>query len=169
MICEKIQKAVNDQINFELYSAYIYASMSSYYLSINLPGFANWMRVQVQEEMAHATFMFDYLNQRGGRVLLQPIAGPETDWSDPAAPFIQAYGHELEVTSRIHNIINIAMEERDHATVNFFQWFVKEQVEEEANTDGVNRQMVLVGNDRSGLFMIDRELALRVFLQPVMV
>ncbi len=168
MISAKIQQAINDQINFELYSAYIYASMSTYYLSINLPGFANWMRVQVQEEMAHATFMFDHMNQRGARVLLQPIAGPDTDWPDPAAPFKQAYEHELEVTRRIHNIINIAMDERDHATINFYQWFVKEQVEEEANTDGVCRQMALIGSDKSGLFMIDHELALRVFVQPIM-
>jgi ferritin len=169
MISPKIQTAINDQINFELFSAYLYASMSTYYLSINLPGFANWMRVQVQEEMAHATFMFDYLNERGGRVLLQPIAGPQTEWNDPAEPFKQAYEHELEVTRRINNIINIAMDERDHATMNFYQWFVKEQVEEEANSDGVNKQMILIGNDRSGLFMIDRELATRVFMPPVMV
>lgn len=169
MLSEKIQQALNDQVNFELYSAYIYASMSAYYLSINLPGFANWMRVQVQEEMAHATFMYDHINARNGRILLQPIAGPETNWSDPAAPFIQAYQHEVEVTGRINKISNLAMEEKDHATITFLQWFTKEQVEEEMNTDAVNKQMLLIGNDRSGLFMVDRELALRIFVPPVMV
>lgn len=166
MISEKMQQAINDQVNFELYSAYIYASMSAYYTSINLPGFANWMRVQIQEEMVHATMMYDYVNSRGGRVLLQPIAGPDTDWPNPAAPFQQAYSHECVVTSRIHNLVNLAMEERDHASVAFLQWFVTEQVEEEANTDNVVRQMKLVGDDRSALFMIDRELAARVFVPP---
>jgi len=120
----------------------------------------------VQEEMVHATMMYDYLNSRGGRVLLQPIAGPETEWPNPAAPFEQAYAHETVVTGRINAMMNLAYDERDHAAVTFLQWFVNEQVEEESNTDNVVRQMKLIGDDRSALFMIDRELAARVFTPP---
>ncbi len=166
MISEKMQTAINNQINFELYSAYLYMSMSAYYTSLNLPGFANWMRVQVQEELVHATKFYDFVNGRGGRVLLAQIAGPPTDWANPALPFEEAYKHETEVTRRINNLVSLALEERDYASNTFLDWFVNEQVEEESSTDAVVRQMQLIGDDRSALFMLDRELATRVFVPP---
>jgi len=167
MISEKMQDAINEQINAELYSAYLYMSMSAYYQSLNLPGFANWMRVQVQEEMVHAVKFYDFINGRGGRVQLPAIAGPPTDWATPATPFEEAYQHEIGVTRRIHNLVSLALEERDYASNTFLDWFVTEQVEEESSTDAVVRQMKLIGEDRSALFMLDRELATRVFVPPV--
>jgi ferritin len=166
MLNERMQQAINEQINAELYSAYLYASMAAYYTSVNLSGFANWMRIQVQEEMLHAQFMYDFINERGGRVTLFPIAGPPAEWPDPSQPFKDAYAHELDVTRRINDLMNLAHELRDHASASFFQWFVNEQVEEEANADKVVKQLQLTGNAGSGLFMIDRELAARVFTPP---
>lgn len=167
MISEKMQTAINAQINAELYSAYLYLSMSAYYQSLNLPGFANWMRVQVQEELVHATKFYDFMHERGGRVALQSIAGPPIEWASPAAPFEDAYQHEVSVTKRIHDLVSLALEERDYATNTFLDWFVTEQVEEESSTDAVVRQLRLIGEDRSALFMLDRELAMRVFVPPV--
>lgn len=169
MITAKMQDAINDQINYELYSAYIYLSMSAYYLSINLPGFANWMHVQAQEEMFHAMKFYGFVNGRGGRVTLTTIAGPETSWENPSSPFIDALLHEQKVTTRINNLVNMAIEERDHASNIFLQWFITEQVEEEANAEAIIRQLELIGNDKSGLFMIDRELGLRVYTPPTTV
>jgi len=166
MISDTMQAAINEQINAELFSAYLYMSMSAYYQSVNLPGFANWMRVQVQEEMFHAMKFYDYMIERGGTVNLVTIDGPPTVWPDPAQPFTDAYHHEVEVTRRIYNLVSQAMEERDYATNTFLAWFVTEQVEEEANTDAVVRQLKLISDDRSALFIIDRELATRVFVPP---
>lgn len=166
MISKKMEHALNDQLNFELFSAYIYFSMSAFYHSLNLPGCANWMTVQAQEEMVHVTRFFTYLNDRGGRALMQAIPAPETEWESPLAVFEDALAHEQKVTSRINDLVSLSMDERDHATTAFLQWFVTEQVEEEANADSVIRQLKLVGNDKSGLFMIDRELATRVFVPP---
>lgn len=167
MISDKMQEAINKQINAELYSAYLYLSMSAYYQSLNLPGFANWMRVQVQEELVHATKFYDFLHERGGFVKLEAIAGPTIEWQGPAVPFEQAYQHEVQVTKRIHSLVSLAMKEQDYATNTFLDWFVNEQVEEESSTDSVVRKMKLIGDDRSALFMIDRELATRVFVPPV--
>lgn len=167
MISEKMQAAINDQINAELYSAYLYMSMSAYYQHINLPGFANWMRVQAQEELVHATMFYDFIGERGGVVQLFPISGPPTTWENPTQPFKDAYQHETLVTSRINNLKNIALEEHDHATSSRLDWFITEQVEEEASADAVVKQLELIGGQGNGLFMIDRELATRVFTPPV--
>lgn len=167
MISEKMQAAINDQINAELYSGYLYLSMAAFYLDIDLPGFANWMRVQTLEEGVHATMLYDFVHTRNGRVLLQPIEGPKTQWETPAEPFQHAYNHEVEVTRRINNLVSLALEERDHATVTFLDWFVREQVEEEASPLAIVKQLKLIGDDRSALFMLDRELAARVFTPPV--
>ena len=166
MISEKMQTAINDQINYEMYSAYIYLSMSAYYQSINLPGFANWMYVQAQEEMFHAMKFYGFVNERGGRVLLKAIDGPATDWENPSAPFIDALAHEQKVTARINNLVNMAIDERDHASNIFLQWFITEQVEEEANAEAIIRQLDFIGDNKSAIFMIDRELATRVFTPP---
>lgn len=166
MISETMQAAINDQINAELYSAYLYLSMSSYYQSINLPGFAHWMQVQAREELIHAMLFYTYVNTRGGRAILQQVDAPPTEWPNPAQPFSDAYEHETKVTARINNLVDLAMQEKDHATVTFLDWFVDEQVEEEASADAVVRQLKLIGGEGNGLFMIDRELAARVFTPP---
>ena len=161
-----MQKALNAQVNAELYSAYLYLSMSAQFGSKNLPGFANWMRVQCQEEMVHAMKFYDFIIERGGQVVLQAIEGPPTEWETPLAAFEAAYKHEQHVTSLINKLVDLAASESDHATHIFLQWFVTEQVEEEANADAVVQQLKLVGDSVQGLFMVDRELAQRVFTPP---
>lgn len=166
MLSDKMNEALNEQINAELYSAYLYASMEAYFESIDLRGCANWMRVQTQEEMVHATKFYDHIVARDGRALLKPIAGPPTEWASPLAVFEAAYKHETEVTARINRLVDLARQERDHATETFLQWFVTEQVEEESNTSGVVKKLKLAGESGSGLFMVDQELATRVFVPP---
>ena len=166
MISDRIQQAFNKQLNAELYSSYLYLSMAAYFESINLRGFANWMRCQVQEELVHAMKFNDFIVGRGGRVLLMPIEGPPTVWSSPLNAFEDAYRHEQKVTGLINDLVNLAVEEKDHASNAFLQWFVTEQVEEEASADGVVQKLKLAGDQGGGLFMIDQELAARVFTMP---
>lgn len=166
MIKQKIQDELNQQINAELYSAYLYAAMGAYFQSINLKGFGNWMDVQYKEETAHAVRMYNYLNDRGGRVVLTAIDGPPTEWRSPVAVFDAVYKHEQKVTGLINDLVNLAMEEKDHATYNFLQWFVAEQVEEEASADEILQQLKLTADDTSALLMLDRELGQRVFVDP---
>jgi ferritin len=161
-----MQEALNKQINAEIYSAYLYLSMSAHFQSVNLAGFANWMRVQWQEELAHALKFYDYVNERGGRVVLQPVEAPPSAWDSPLALFEHVHQHEQKVTGMINKLVDLAVEIRDHATNNVLQWFVAEQVEEEASADEVVQKLKLVGDDPSALFMIDRELAQRVFVPP---
>lgn len=164
MLSEKMQKALNDQINAEIWSAYLYLSMSAHFQSENLSGFANWMRIQWQEELSHATKFFDYVNERGGKVSLQPIAAVETSWKDPLDVFRATLQHEQHVSSLINNLVDIAVSERDHATNNMLQWFVAEQVEEEANVENIMQQLKLIDGFGHGILMLDRELATRVFV-----
>lgn len=166
MINEKIQEAFNRQINAEIYSSYLYLSMAAYFDSISLPGFANWMRCQSQEELLHAMKFFGFVNERGGRVNLSAIEGPPTEWSSPLKAFEDAYKHEQKVTGMVNSLVNLAIETKDHASNNFLQWFVKEQVEEEASADAVVKKLKLVGDKGNGLFMIDRELGARSFTYP---
>ena len=166
MISEKIQDAINEQIKWELYSAYLYLSMSAQFVSDNLPGFANWMRVQAQEEVAHAMKFYDFLNERGGKVELRPVDGPPTTWDSPLAMFQEGYAHEQIVTGRIGDLMDLAREERDHASEIFFQWFVTEQVEEEASADEVVQELKRIQDNSGALFMLDRELGQRVFTPP---
>jgi ferritin len=166
MIDQKMQEALNKQLNAELYSSYLYLSMAAYFLSVNLGGFANWMRVQTQEEAMHAMKFYDYINERGGRVLLQPVEAPPSEWDSPLAVFEHIYSHEQAVTGMINKLVDLAIKASDHATSNFLQWFVSEQVEEEASADEVVQKLRLVGDDPGALFMIDRELAQRVFVAP---
>ena len=166
MLSKQIQDAINEQINAELYSAYIYASMSAYFQSVNLPGFANWMRVQTQEEVMHAFKFYAYVNERGGRVVLQAIDAPPQEWDSPLAAFEAVYVHEQKVTGLINDLVDLAVKESDHATTNFLQWFVSEQVEEEASADEVVQKLKLVGDAPGGLFMLDREMGQRIFTPP---
>ena len=166
MISEKIQSAINDQINAETYSAYLYWSMVAYFESVNLPGFAAWMRAQVQEEMFHAVKFTNFLYERGGRTLLGPIEGPPTEWDSPLAAFEAAYAHEQIVTGRINDLVRLAREENDPASEIFLQWYVTEQVEEENAADTIVQQLKLMADAPGGLFMLDRELGQRVFTPP---
>ena len=164
MIKDTILEALNKQINAELYSAYLYLSMSAYFESINLKGFANWMMVQAKEEVTHAMRIYDYVVERGGRVKLTAIEQPPTEWKSPLDAFEAAYNHEVKVTQMINELVDLALKEKDHATYNMLQWFVNEQVEEEASADEIVQKLKLVGNERSALFMVDRELAQRKFV-----
>ena len=163
MIKEEILKALNKQINAEFYSAYLYLSMAAYFESINLKGFANWMRVQAKEEVTHAMRIYDYIIERGGRVKLMAIDEPPFEWESPLHAFEAAYNHEVKVTEMINELVDLALKAKDHATYNMLQWFVNEQVEEEASTDEIVQKLRIVGNEGRALFMIDRELAQRTF------
>ena len=146
MINKKMQDALNAQVNAEMYSAYLYLSMESFFKSLNLNGFANWMRVQTQEEMMHAMKIYDFIYERGGRVLLKTVEGPQTKWDSPLAVFEAVLKHEQKVTSLINDLVDLAIEEKDHATNSFLQWFVNEQVEEEASADEKVRQLKMMEN-----------------------
>lgn len=161
MLSEKMEKALNHQLNAELYSSYLYLSMNAYFKSINLEGFANWMYSQAQEEATHAMKFYEFINQRGGRVRLAQIDAPKLEWSSPREVFEDTLKHEQKVTGLINELVETAMGEKDHATQIFLQWFVTEQVEEEENVGGVLEQLKLLGEAKGGLFMIDRELAKR--------
>ena len=166
MINERVRKTINEQINKELFSSYLYLSMSAYFENKNLKGFANWTRVQAMEEAAHGLKFYDYINSRSGRVELTPIAGPKTQWSSILQIFEEIYEHEQMVTDSINNLASVAFEEKDFATQTFIQWFVNEQVEEEAKASGIIEQLKLIGDNSSGIFMLDKELATRVFVPP---
>jgi len=161
MLSQKVEKALNAQLNAEFYSAYLYLSMAAYFKSINLDGFANWMQAQYQEESDHGFKFYHYILQRGGRVALALIDAPPTEWASPMAVFEEVYGHEQKVTALINDLVELSIDERDHATTQFLQWFVAEQVEEEESADGILQQLKLIGDSKGGLFMVDRELAQR--------
>ncbi len=167
MIHEKMEKAINDQINAELYSAYLYFSMAAYFDSINLKGFSSWMRVQSMEELTHFKRFYDFLIARGGRVILSEIKSPPIEWNSPMAAFEDVQKHEQNVTALINSLVDISLELKDHATNSFLQWFVDEQVEEEASVDEVVQSLKLNENNPGGLFIIDKELVQRAFVPPV--
>jgi len=166
MMKEKIQDALCEQINAEIYSSYLYLSMSAHFESANLKGLAHFMRIQAQEELVHVVKFFDFIHSRQGCVTLKPVEGPPTEWASPLDAFEAAYRHEGVITERIHKLVDLCLKHSDHATNQFLQWFVSEQVEEEANADDVVQKLKLMGKDGQGLFLIDRELATRVFTPP---
>ena len=166
MLNKRVEEALNEQINAELWSAYLYLSMAAYFEDQNLSGFANWMRIQYQEETAHAMKFFDYINERGGRVMLKPIDKVDAEWKDIVHAFEDTLEHEQKVTSLIHNLVDIANEEKDHATFNFLQWFVEEQVEEEASADEILNKLKMLDGKGAGIFMMDKEMAGRTFVDP---
>jgi ferritin len=157
----RTQEALNKHANAEFYSSYLYLSMSAYFQSINLIGFAHWMRVQAREELAHAMKFYDHVIERGGRVSLQAVAAPTAQWDSPLAAFEDAHRHEQKVTGLINQLVDEAVQTRDHATNAFLQWFVSEQVEEEASVDAIVQKLKLVGGAPGGLFMIDHHLGER--------
>lgn len=164
MLTKKMEKALNEQINKELWSAYLYLSMAAYFEEKNLPGFANWMRVQSQEEITHGMKIFDYVNSRGGRVLLEPISEVPKEWADTRTVVEETLNHERVVTESINDLVNLAIQEQDHATNNMLQWFVGEQVEEEANVDDLLNKVEMTDGKAHALMMIDKELAGRTFV-----
>lgn len=157
MLKESIEAKLNDQLNKELYSAYLYLSMASYFESISLKGFANWMKVQAQEELTHVAKLFDYINDRNGRVRLGPVDEPPAEWDSPIAVMQNAYEHECWVSEKINECVSLALSENDHSTNTFLQWFVAEQVEEEATADEIVQKLKLIGDNSSGLFLMDNE------------
>ncbi|PWL77320.1 ferritin [Candidatus Gastranaerophilales bacterium] len=167
MISEKLEKAFNEQINKELYSEYLYLSMQAYFERLNLKGFVNWMSVQVQEEHAHAMGMFNYVHERGGKVELEAIDKPQVEWNSPLHVFEEVLKHEEFVTSKINALMDVAEEVKDRAALSFLDWYLKEQVEEESNVGGVLATLKLIKDDAKALLMLDKELAARTFVAPV--
>lgn len=165
MVSDRIQKLLNEQLNKELYSAYLYLSIEAYLTSQNLPGFAHWFRVQTQEERDHALIFFNFINRIGGRVKLVQIEAPQVDFVSVGEALKLTLAHERFVTSSIYGIADASLEERDHKTNTFLQWFITEQVEEEDNADKNIRKFELVKDDGKGILMMDAEMAARVYVQ----
>ena len=161
MINEKIEKALNAQINKEFFSSYLYLSMSSYFESKNLTGLATWMKIQADEEHLHASKFYAYVIQKGGRAILTSIETPKSDWKSVVEVFEDTYTHEKFITASIDELVNLSLEVKDHATNNFLQWFVTEQVEEEANVTKIIDDLKMIGDNSYGIFMLDRELGTR--------
>jgi len=161
---EKMMKALNEQFTAEMYSSYLYLSMASDFSSKGLNGFANWLRVQAQEENVHAMMFFDFILNRGGKVTPGALEQPPSDWATPDAAFSAALDHEKYITGRINNLVDLAIKHKDHATNAFLQWFVTEQVEEEASAREVLDKLKIAQGGM--LFELDKELSLRVFTPP---
>ncbi|MFW6268931.1 MAG: ferritin [Bacillota bacterium] len=161
MLNDKVETALNEQINAELYSAYLYQAMGAYFESVDLEGFAQWMDLQADEEISHARKIYDYVNERGGRVILESIEAPPSEWENPTKAFENAYEHEQKVTAMINDLVDIADQENDRATYSFLQWFVDEQVEEEDSVDSIVQKLKMIGSSGSGLFMLNNELGQR--------
>lgn len=167
MISRRMEEAINNQINEELFSAYLYLSMSAYFESQSLKGFANWMRIQAMEEQFHAMKFYDYLNERGATVELHAIEKPDNAWESMGVVFEETLKHEEHITSKISELVSIAMEEKDYASQNFLQWYIDEQVEEEATASEILDQIKFLGENKHGLLMLDREFSTRVYTPPV--
>lgn len=161
MISEKMQKALNDQINAELFSSYLYLSMAAHFESENWDGFGSWMKKQSAEEYGHAMKFFHYLNELSGKVTLEAIEKPKMEWKSPLEAFEEAHKHEIYITNRINDLVNLAQSEKDHATNNFLKWFVDEQVEEVASVDKIVNKFKMVGDNKVALYMLDKELGSR--------
>jgi ferritin len=161
MLTKVMEDALNKQINRELYSSYLYLSMSAYFKSVNLDGFAKWMRKQADEEKSHGMKIYDYVIARGGRVALQAIEAPKTKWASAGKVFEEVYVHEQKVTGMINALVDLSMKEKDHATFEMLQWFVREQVEEEEHASGILSQIRTVGDVPGHLFWIDHMLGKR--------
>ena len=166
MLSKKMESALNEQINKEMYSAYLYMSMSAHCTNIGLDGFANWFMVQYQEEMEHAMKIYNYVNDQGGGVILKAIEQPPYDFRGPMDMFQKTLKHEQFVTKSINDLVDLAISEKDHATQIFLQWFVTEQIEEEGNDNEIIAKLKLAGEKGNGLFMIDKELGTRVYTPP---
>ncbi len=161
MISDRMLQALNDHLNIEFQAAYYYLAMSAFFLRKDFNGFAQWMRAQHGEEMVHAMKFYDFIDDRDGAIEMKPIQGEETAWDSPLHAFESALARERDVTSKIYDLVDLSHELRDHASNTFLQWFVTEQVEEEATATDIIQQLKLIGDDGNGLFMLDRELGQR--------
>lgn len=161
MLNKKMEETLNSQLNFEIYSSYIYFSMSAYFNSINLPGFASWMHAQTQEELVHAMKLYNYINEKGGRIKLIQIDKPPEEWASPLAAFEHALSHEKIVTGRINDLVKLADDLKDQETHNALQWFVKEQVEEEESVGKVVQKLKQKGDTPDWMDTLDQELGTR--------
>lgn len=166
MLDPKMEKAINAQINAEHYSAFLYLAMSAQFGDLGMPGGQSWMTTQYKEELVHAQVFFDYLIERGGRVKLDAIAKPGFKWASGRKMFEDAYAHEQKVTALIHEMASLALELKDHATYQFLQWFIGEQVEEEATASDMVQKFTMAGEHPAGLYQLDKELGARVFASP---
>ena len=155
----QVEQALNEQIHAEFFSFYLYLSVSAYFTTQHLDGFAHWMRVQAQEEFGHAMKLFDYLNERGGTVLLKALDSPQSEWTSPSDAVEAVLNHERYISQRINDLVNLANSEKDHATTVVLHWYVNEQVEEEATADTLYHQVKMLEDSPHGLLMLDRELA----------
>ena len=161
MLTKKMEKALNEQLNAELYSAYLYLAMSAWFESQNLPGLAGWMRIQHREETSHAMKFFKFVAERRGRVTLSAIEEPAKEWKSPLAAFEAAFEHEQYITGRIGDLVNLASAEKDHATSTFLQWFVNEQVEEESSVDSIIQKLKMAEKAPAAMLMLDQVLGQR--------
>ncbi|MBT8379709.1 MAG: ferritin [Ignavibacteria bacterium] len=161
MISKKMLDALNNHLNEEFYSSYLYLSMAAYFEDKNLNGFANWFKLQAQEEWAHGMKFYDFINQTGGKVILKAIGAPKTNWKSITDVFKETLAHEKHITGLINKLAGQAIQAKDYATNNFLQWFVTEQVEEEATAEEILNKVKLIGDNTGGLFMLDRELGFR--------
>lgn len=161
MLNKKMQDALNKQITREMYASNLYLSMAAYFAAQNLNGFASWMKIQAEEETQHALKIFDFMLDRGGQPIVSALTAPPTKWKTPLEAFEAAYEHEQLVTGWIYELVEISLKEKDYATHAMLQWFVNEQVEEEANTSQIVDKLKLIGNNNNGLFLIDNELGNR--------
>lgn len=166
MIKKEVLDALNNQINAESYSAYMYLSMAAYFEEMGLSGFAHWMKIQYQEEAAHALKFFNYVTERGGKVVLKAIDQVPVEFDGIVDVFEKTLTHECHVTELINNLMNVAIATSDHASQSFFKWFVDEQVEEEANVEKILSTLKLINGQGNGIFMMDREMNQRVFVDP---
>ena len=166
MISKKLEDAINYQINRELFSEYYYLSMASYFSSVGLSGFENFFLIQVEEERFHAMKMYKFLNEKGGKVTLQAIEEPKTEFKSPLEVFELAYTHEKLVSKLINELMDLAIQENDHAAKNHLNWFVDEQVEEEDSMDTIVNKLKLIDGEGYGLLMLDKELGERTFTPP---
>ena len=165
MLDSEIENAINGQINAEIFSSHLYYSMSAYFESLSLKGFSHWLRVQALEELTHVQKFFSYVHERGGRATMLAVEAPPTEWESPLGAFEAVYAHEVEVSGLINELMNLSLARNDHATTNFLQWFIAEQVEEEASADQVVQRLKLVNKTEGGIFMLDQEMDKRTFVQ----
>jgi ferritin len=166
MLIKKIEEALNKQINYEFYSAHLYLSMASYFKSIDLDGFGQWMQIQYEEEIFHAMKFLDFIHTRDGKVKLLSIDQPPHQWKSALDVFTDTYEHEQKVTGLINDLVTLSIEEKDHATQNFLQWYIAEQVEEEASVKAIKSKLQLAAESTVTLLMLDQEMAKRVFTPP---
>ncbi len=166
MLTKKIEEALNEQLNRELYSAYLYMSMSSVCTNMGLKGFANWFMVQYHEEMFHAMKFYEYINLQGGRVTLKLLAQPPSEFASPLEMFTKTLEHEQFITRSINDLVELSISEKDHATQILLHWYVTEQVEEESNDNEIIAKLRIIRDDPQGLMMLDKELAGRMTTVP---